>query len=72
MGPASDEAAPPVALADVQKLLDERAPPGLQAYDPFWLSRFRINERKVRSIARAAPSWPAMPPISTAPPAGRA
>jgi 2-polyprenyl-6-methoxyphenol hydroxylase-like FAD-dependent oxidoreductase len=52
MGPASAEVAPPLTLADVQKLLDDRAPPGLQAYDPFWLSRFRINERKVKDYRK--------------------
>ena len=52
MGLASEEAAPPLTLAEVQKLLDDRAPPGLQAHDPFWLSRFRINERKVKEYRK--------------------
>lgn len=34
-------------LNDVQKALDERGPGGLVAFDPIWLSAFRINERKV-------------------------
>jgi 2-polyprenyl-6-methoxyphenol hydroxylase-like FAD-dependent oxidoreductase len=34
-------------LAEVQDVLDERGPGGLVAYDPVWLSAFRINERKV-------------------------
>jgi 2-polyprenyl-6-methoxyphenol hydroxylase-like FAD-dependent oxidoreductase len=36
-----------VTLAEVQALLDARGPGGLQGRDPIWLSRFRINERKV-------------------------
>jgi 2-polyprenyl-6-methoxyphenol hydroxylase-like FAD-dependent oxidoreductase len=34
-------------LADVQEILDQRFPGGVRAADPVWLSRFRINERKV-------------------------
>jgi len=34
-------------LAEVQGVLDQRGPGGLVAYDPIWLSNFRINERKV-------------------------
>ncbi|MEH2509209.1 2-polyprenyl-6-methoxyphenol hydroxylase-like FAD-dependent oxidoreductase [Nitrobacteraceae bacterium AZCC 1564] len=34
-------------LADVQGVLDQRGPGGLVAYDPVWLTAFRINERKV-------------------------
>ena len=52
MGLATAEAAPPLTLPEVQKLLEDRAPPGLQAYDPFWLSRFRINERKVKDYRK--------------------
>ncbi len=40
--------APPPTLEQIQSLLDRRGPPGLRARDPVWLSRFRINERKVR------------------------
>jgi 2-polyprenyl-6-methoxyphenol hydroxylase-like FAD-dependent oxidoreductase len=43
-GPASDGE---VSLSEVQALLDARGPGGLTGRDPFWLSRFRINERKV-------------------------
>ena len=35
-------------LAQVQHLLERRGPPGLIGHDPIWLSRFRINERKVK------------------------
>jgi len=36
-----------VPLGEVQKLLDDRGPGGLTGRDPIWLSRFKINERKV-------------------------
>ena len=36
------------SLAQVQALIDERGPQGLRARDPVWLSRFGINERKVK------------------------
>jgi 2-polyprenyl-6-methoxyphenol hydroxylase-like FAD-dependent oxidoreductase len=39
---------PPLALDEIQAVLKDRGPPGLRAHDPVWLSRFRINERKVR------------------------
>lgn len=42
----------PLELDRVQKVLDERGPGGLRAHDPFWLSRFRINERKVHDYAK--------------------
>ena len=46
--PASGEAAPPVpTLEQVQALIDRRAAPGMEAYDPIWLAGFRINGRKV-------------------------
>ncbi len=45
-GSAADTSAP--TLAQVQSLLDSRGPQGLRAHDPVWLSRFHINERKVR------------------------
>jgi len=41
----TDAAAP--TIDEVQQILDRRGPPGLQAHDPVWTSRFRINERKV-------------------------
>jgi 2-polyprenyl-6-methoxyphenol hydroxylase-like FAD-dependent oxidoreductase len=36
------------SLEDIQALLDHRGPSGLRAHDPIWISRFRINERKVK------------------------
>ena len=39
--------APTPTLAEVQALMDRRGPGGMVASDPFWLSGFRINERKV-------------------------
>lgn len=47
-GPATPEALPEPTLADIQSLVAARGPAGLQLHDPIWLSRFRINERKVR------------------------
>ncbi|AOB32664.1 hypothetical protein AKI39_20855 [Bordetella sp. H567] len=44
--------APPPTLERMQQFLDERGPQGLRAYDPFWLSGFRINERKVKDYRR--------------------
>ena len=44
---AGVDALPP-ALEQIQSLVDRRGPPGLRVHDPVWLSRFRINERKVR------------------------
>jgi 2-polyprenyl-6-methoxyphenol hydroxylase-like FAD-dependent oxidoreductase len=43
------EAAHPVdpTLEQVQAIVDRRGPGGLTLFDPFWLSAFRINERKV-------------------------
>ncbi|OZI66939.1 FAD-dependent monooxygenase [Bordetella genomosp. 11] len=50
---ASSVAAPAApTLEGLQALLDARGPQGLRAYDPFWLSGFRINERKVRDYRR--------------------
>ena len=45
----TDPAHPPPepTLADVQRLIDQRAGGGFRASDPVWLSNFRINERKV-------------------------
>jgi 2-polyprenyl-6-methoxyphenol hydroxylase-like FAD-dependent oxidoreductase len=34
-------------LADLQTMIDARGRPDLKARDPVWLSRFKINERKV-------------------------
>jgi len=42
----------PLPLDRVQKVLDERGLGGLRAHDPFWLSRFRINERKVHDYTK--------------------
>ncbi|MEJ1976588.1 MAG: FAD-dependent monooxygenase [Acetobacteraceae bacterium] len=48
VGLAAAEAAPPPTLDEIQALIDARGPAGLRAHDPFWLARFRINERKVK------------------------
>ncbi len=40
------------SLAEVQALLDARAPGPLNARDPVWLSTFRISERKVADYGR--------------------
>jgi 2-polyprenyl-6-methoxyphenol hydroxylase-like FAD-dependent oxidoreductase len=47
-GAATPENLPEPTLAEVKSLVDARGPAGLQLHDPIWLSRFRINERKVR------------------------
>jgi 2-polyprenyl-6-methoxyphenol hydroxylase-like FAD-dependent oxidoreductase len=47
LGPQRGAAPPDPTLAEVQALLDRRAPVGLRAHDPEWLSGFRINERQV-------------------------
>jgi 2-polyprenyl-6-methoxyphenol hydroxylase-like FAD-dependent oxidoreductase len=48
LGPAKAGARPAEpTLAEVQQTLDERGPGGLTAFDPEWLSGFRIHERKV-------------------------
>jgi 2-polyprenyl-6-methoxyphenol hydroxylase-like FAD-dependent oxidoreductase len=36
-------------LEDVQTLIDRRSGGGFRAFDPVWLSNFRINERKVEA-----------------------
>ena len=41
------EAAGEPTLDDIQDLLDQRGPGGLTGRDPIWLTRFKINERKV-------------------------
>jgi len=48
MNAATPDTLPEPTLAEVQSLVDSRGPAGLQLHDPIWLSRFRINERKVR------------------------
>jgi 2-polyprenyl-6-methoxyphenol hydroxylase-like FAD-dependent oxidoreductase len=47
LGPARGEHPPEPTMADVQALLDRRGPGGLTAFDPVWLSGFRINDRQV-------------------------
>jgi 2-polyprenyl-6-methoxyphenol hydroxylase-like FAD-dependent oxidoreductase len=47
-GLATTEVNPPPTLAELQVILDRRGPAGLRGRDPYWLSRFRINERKVK------------------------
>ena len=36
----------------MQSLVDERGPGNIHLHDPFWLSGFRINERKVKDYQR--------------------
>jgi 2-polyprenyl-6-methoxyphenol hydroxylase-like FAD-dependent oxidoreductase len=48
IGLSSTPAPPAPTLEQMQALLDRRGPQGLRAYDPYWLSGFRINERKVK------------------------
>ena len=46
--PASGAAAPPTPTLDkVQAIIDRRGPGNLKAFDPIWLTGFRINGRKV-------------------------
>ncbi|UHD45365.1 FAD-dependent monooxygenase [Aureimonas altamirensis] len=45
--PLQDGVVPTPTLEEVQALLDRRAPHGMRASDPVWLSGFRINDRKV-------------------------
>src|SRR6195952_506517 len=46
--PASGAEHPPTpSLQQVQALMDERGPSGMQGFDPIWLAGFRINGRKV-------------------------
>jgi 2-polyprenyl-6-methoxyphenol hydroxylase-like FAD-dependent oxidoreductase len=52
VGIALSDHQPDPTLADMQRLLDERGPPGLRMHDPVWLSRFRINERKVKDYRK--------------------
>jgi 2-polyprenyl-6-methoxyphenol hydroxylase-like FAD-dependent oxidoreductase len=46
VGDAGD-ATPEPTLQEVQAILDQRGPGGVQASAPVWLANFRINERKV-------------------------
>jgi 2-polyprenyl-6-methoxyphenol hydroxylase-like FAD-dependent oxidoreductase len=46
VGDAGD-ATPEPTLQEVQEILDQRGPGGIQASAPVWLASFRINERKV-------------------------
>src|ERR1700691_579169 len=48
--PPPENATP--ALTQIQDLIDRRGPRGLEAYDPAWLSFFRINERKVKDYRK--------------------
>ena len=52
IGLAPVELRPPPTLDELQAVLEERAPAGLRAHDPVWLSHFRINERKVGDYRR--------------------
>jgi 2-polyprenyl-6-methoxyphenol hydroxylase-like FAD-dependent oxidoreductase len=39
-------------LAEVQALVDQRVPGTIRLHDPYWLSYFHINERKVEDYGR--------------------
>ena len=52
LGATPVEGAAEPTLAEVQALIDARGPKGLRARDPFWLSRFHINERKVKDYSK--------------------
>lgn len=45
--PLTAGAPPEPTLEQVQAIMDRRGPKGLTAFDPIWLSSFRINSRKV-------------------------
>jgi 2-polyprenyl-6-methoxyphenol hydroxylase-like FAD-dependent oxidoreductase len=47
-GAVEPQGLPDPTVAEIQALLRERGPAGLHAHDAIWMSRFRINERKVR------------------------
>jgi 2-polyprenyl-6-methoxyphenol hydroxylase-like FAD-dependent oxidoreductase len=47
--PTAAERSPTPTLEQVQALIDRRGPGGMKAFDPIWLSGFRINGRKVSS-----------------------
>ncbi len=42
----------PATLDHIQGFLDRRGPGGMVAFDPAWLSFFRINERKVKDYRK--------------------
>lgn len=44
---AETEHPPTPTLEEVQTIINQRGPQGLKAFDPIWLSGFRINSRKV-------------------------
>lgn len=50
-GDAKPDQLPELTLAEVRSLVDARGPSGLRLHDPIWLSRFGINERKVRDYS---------------------
>jgi 2-polyprenyl-6-methoxyphenol hydroxylase-like FAD-dependent oxidoreductase len=52
LGTAPGETSPEPTLAEVQALVDARGPKGLRVRDPVWLSRFHINERKVKDYRK--------------------
>ena len=53
MGPSQTaEGQPDPALSDVQALLDKRGRGGVRASEPGWLTKFRVNERKVENYRR--------------------
>ena len=45
--PSGAEHAPAPTLEEVQTIIDRRGAPGLKAFDPIWLTGFRVNGRKV-------------------------
>ncbi|KQQ29405.1 FAD-binding monooxygenase [Methylobacterium sp. Leaf123] len=52
VGRADGRPKPDPTLAEVQELVTARAGPDLRVFDPVWLSRFRIHERKVSEYGR--------------------
>lgn len=53
MGTARTTTRPPdPSLSDVQNIVNERGPAGVQLSEPHWLAGFRINERKVAEYQR--------------------
>jgi len=47
MPPSGDAHPPTPTLEQLQTLIDRRGPQGMTAFDPIWLTGFRINGRKV-------------------------
>jgi 2-polyprenyl-6-methoxyphenol hydroxylase-like FAD-dependent oxidoreductase len=45
--PAGAERPPTPTMDEVQAVIDRRGPSGMKAFDPIWLTGFRINGRKV-------------------------